>query len=125
MQTEIMGQFDATEIARVYEEIDRIKKSKRDYIIAGGRLGFENGLKLPMQTFEVAGSSFVEFSEAEAELDRLKESGDNDDVKIQVVKSGGALSLSKHAEQQLCSKLDVPYGFIQKLRGNDNRDIAN
>lgn len=71
----LSAQFDPASIRRVAAEIDRQKTAKRDYVLPTSRLAFDDAGRLMIQgkTFTVGGRTFLEWSDAEAESDRVRQ----------------------------------------------------
>lgn len=135
----LSAQFDPASIRRVAAEIDRQKTAKRDYVLPTSRLAFDDAGRLMIQgkTFTVGGRTFLEWSDAEAESDRVRQavlSSDTQDPaevadaianagKITVSNESGSIELKPTALSQLFGRLEIPKRFADKLTANGNGDL--
>ena len=120
VQNECFGTYQAGEVEALVKELDRQKKSRRDYVYPASKLSMNEDGTLVFagsDTFKVGDRVFTEWADAEK---AANESG----VQLEYLGKSGALPLSETAEGQLCEKLGIPVGYVHRLREGENRDLA-
>lgn len=139
--TYLSAQFDPNSIRRIASEIERQKDAKRDYLLPLSAMSYngDGSLVLDRQTFTVGDRVYIDFADAEGELDRLQQLALNDDdsspdaiklkidglPKIEVADAGAPIAMLPTARQQLFSRMDVPKRFADSLVKREAGDVLS
>jgi ABC-type Fe3+-citrate transport system substrate-binding protein len=118
--TEIVSHFDPEKIKGIVAEVERHKRSKRDYIVPAQRLSFADDGSLVFnnrQSFKVIDQIYMEWADAENALSTAQETVP--DAKIEVEQTTN-VRLNPTAEQQLAGKLGIPMKYIKSLRKDEH-----
>lgn len=136
----LSAKFDPNSIRTIAAEIERQKAAKRDYLLPLSAMSYnESGdLVLDRQTFTVGDRVFIDFGDAERELDRRQaetlngETNDAnaikqqiDDLRIEPKDAGAPISLKPTARQQLFHRTDVPKRFADSLVKRGASDVLS
>lgn len=101
-------------------EINRVKFAKRDYIYPASQLSMRDDGRIVLgatQAFQVGDRTYTEWKDAELAADCA-------DVPVVPIGTTGALELTRHAEQQLATRLGIPLKFIDSLRTREHSPLA-
>jgi hypothetical protein len=107
-------------VAEVLVEIERQKKSRRDYIYPAAKLQMDPAGRIVFagsQTFQVGDRVYTEWADAESAADATG-------APVVPLGQSGALPLNRTAERQLADRLDIPLKYIDRLRGAEHGDLA-
>jgi hypothetical protein len=136
---EWMGVYSPGQAERLAVELDRQKKSRRDYLWPATTLAMDEPGGLVMKgrkAFEVDGVAYTEWADAElasATVRNAIDSAADPDVtteqrlertRINPV-DVATMPLSPTAERQLAAKLGIPLRYIRTIRGNGYNDLAS
>jgi len=118
---------DPNQVLQTLKEIERQKKSRRDYIVTGPALSVDDKRSLVFtgrDTFAVEGKVFTEWADAEIALDAVQREGGKPDAKIIPLGKAGAIPLKRTAERQLADKLGIPIKYVDALHEGQHSDLA-
>lgn len=107
-------------VISVLNQLEEIKRMKRDYIYPASKLGVDDEGRLVLggtDTFKVGTQVYTEWKDAEAAADK-------EGARIEPLGKAGSLPLSRTAETQLAGKLGVPTKYLDGLRSQGHNDLA-
>jgi hypothetical protein len=111
--------YNPRDIASIAIELERQKKTKRDYICAPARVRFTDDGKLELggvKAFKVGDRVHFDWNDAEV---AARASGNRLDVV-----TAGVLPLRPKAEYQLAHRLGLPLTYVSRLRQDGHNDLV-